>query len=865
MAANGNFKNVTRQNPCPICGKTDWCSISEDGIWCCCRRVDTGEGIPRVDSNSADYWLYRLDGKPIQRQEANTETLDPVLVTGDREPERADPDNLHKVYTYLLSELKLFDHHRENLNKRGLSDEQIALRGYKSLFKNRSQIAKAIVDRYGPDLCAKVPGLFLKQGKKGDYWTVSGPNGIVIPVRDSRYRIVALKMRLDEPIGGNKYLYVTSRERNGAVWNGPGPGAPVHIALVNKSQEAEVLSDVIRLTEGELKADVATALSCILTISIPGVSTWRPALSVINELGAKTVRLAFDADSRANKHVAKALKKTAEALQKEGFNVEIEIWPPEKAKGVDDLLVAGHLPEILSGQEAFKEIDEIAKTAGVNPERVPINAGIQDLSYLMKKSWDALDRYHRQKEPLVFVRSGALTRVKVDKKDGPILDIMSEAALKNTLDSVAYWYRFDKEKNEKSAFPVAECVKGLLVEAAPPVPRLTRIVQAPVFGEDGTLLTSPGYHENAETWHHKTCNIPEVPQKPTKDDVKKAKELLLDELLYDFPFDDDSSKSYTLAAMLQPFVRSMIDGPTPLHVIDAKSGSGTGKSLLADMITAPALGGSAPAMAEGRDGDEWRKRITSKLMTGNPFTIIDNVNRRLDSGELAAAITSTTWEDRMLGATRMIQLPVECCWMATGNAVKTSREIARRIIKIKLDAKRDDPWMRKEFKHPDIREWAARNRGMLVWACLVLGRAWISEGVPLGKKTLGMFESWAKVMSGIFDVAGISGFLENLMELYAEADEETGMWREFIAAWGEKFSDMAVTVTQLFDMAVDNDLLLPVLGDKGERSQKIRLGKALGKLNGRYFGDLKVVETAGDAHKKTKCYKIEGEYIDAPY
>lgn len=859
MAANG-FKNVTRQNPCPICGKTDWCSISEDGTWCCCRRVDTGEGRHKVDAAGADFWLYRLDGRPFQHTDTVTETQESVL-TGDRQPERADPDTLHKVYTVLLDNLTLRTNHRDNLHKRGLNDDEIAFRGYKSLFKNRSQIAKKIVNQFGPEVCAKVPGLFKKGNSKGEFWTVSGPNGIVIPVRDSRHRIIALKVRADEPVGGNKYLYVTSRKRSDAVWDGPGPGTPVHIALSGQG----VTSDVIRLTEGELKADVATALNCVLTISIPGVSVWRPVLPVINELGAKTVRLAFDADARKNRHVARALKKTAEALKAEGFNVELETWPAEKGKGIDDLLAAGHQPEVISGAEAFKEVDRITRSAGVEPERVPINAGIQDLSFLMQQSWKALDKYYRQKEPLVFVRSGALTRVKIDKKDGPVLDVMSEAALKNVLDRVAYWYRMDKNGQEKSAFPVTECVKGMLAEAAPPVPRLTRIVQAPVFGKDGTLLTSPGYHEKAETWHYRTCNIPEMPEKPTKGDIEKAKELLLDDLLVDFPFDDESSRAYTLAAMLQPFVRAMIDGPTPLHIIDAKSGSGTGKSLLADMIAVPALGRPVPAMAEGRDGDEWRKRITAKLATGSQFVLIDNVNRFLNSGELAAAITSTVWEDRMLGASRMIQLPVECCWIATGNAVRMSREIARRIVKIKLDAKRDDPWMRpvSDFKHPDIREWAVRNRGLLVWACLVLGKAWINEGTPLGKQTLGMFEAWAKVMGGIFDVVGIGGFLENLLEIYAEADEETELWREFVAAWWERFGDQAVAVAALHTLAIEKDLLLPVLGDMGERSQKTRLGKALSKINGRYFGEIKVVETIGNARNKTKAYRLECENAES--
>lgn len=881
-SAISKWTEATRSNPCPICGKPDWCSISTDGAWAVCRRVDTGDGLHRVDKSGGDYWLYRIDGggdtdNGTQKDVAAdySEISQPVLAP-------ADPDTLDKVYRALLQELSLSAVHRENLRKRGLSDEEIDLRGYKTLVgPGRAKLAKTMVSKFGNDVCKKIPGLFIKQGERKPYWTLAGSAGIVIPLRDVRGRIVALKVRADKPgKKGPKYSYITSSGRMGAVQDGPSPMPTVHLPVHRSSSHQK-----IRLTEGELKADIATVLSGHLTISIPGVSTWRPAVPVLKKLTPEKVLLAFDADARKNYNVARALQNTAIALQTEGFNVELETWPKEWGKGIDDVLASGYIPKIISGREQVaaevnkvaagalaeqqKKREQISAIQRRNDDRPPINAGIQDLSLLMQQSWEALERYYRKKGPLVFVRSGGLTRVKMDKKDGPVLDFMSEAALRNTLDKVAYWYRYDKDNNKRPAFPVSECVKGMLAEADPPVPRLSRIVQAPVFGVDGTLLTSPGYHEKAETWYHKTCDIPDVPEKPSRNDIEKAKDLLLNDLLVDFPFDDESSKAYALAAMILPFVRAMIDGPTPLHVIDAKSGSGTGKSLLADMITMPAVGRPTPAMSEGRDSDEWRKRITAKLMTGNQFTLIDNVNRKLDSGELAAAITATTWEDRMLGATRMIQLPVECCWMATGNAIKTSREIARRIVKIKIDAKRDDPWMRPEsdFKHPNIREWAARNRGQLVWACLVLGQAWITAGKPLGKQTLGMFEFWARAMGGLFDVAGVGGFLTNLKEIYEEIDEETGMWREFIGAWWDRFGERDVTVAELHELAIENDLLMLVLGDKGERSQKIRLGKALGRINGRYFGELKVEETACNAHKKVKAYKLEvkeGEYVDAP-
>jgi putative DNA primase/helicase len=59
-----------------------------------------------------------------------------------------------------------------------------------------------------------------------------------------------------------------------------------------------------------------------------------------------------------------------------------------------------------------------------------------------------------------------------------------------------------------------------------------------------------------------------------------------------------------------------------------------------------------PAMAEGRDDDEWRKRISAKLFAAAPVVFLDNLTRRLDSSAVATAITSPRWEDRILGRSR---------------------------------------------------------------------------------------------------------------------------------------------------------------------------------------------------------------------
>ncbi len=300
----------------------------------------------------------------------------------------------------------------------------------------------------------------------------------------------------------------------------------------------------------------------------------------------------------------------------------------------------------------------------------------------------------------------------------------------------------------------------------------------------------------------------------------------------DFPFVGDAEKAHAVAAAVGPFVRDMIDGPTPLHSFEAPT-PGTGKTLLVDLLTHPALGRPIAAMTEGRDEDEWRKRIFAKLRTAPSTLLLDNIKRRLESGALASAVTAyPLWEDRILGVSEIARVPVRCIWIVTGNNPLLSSEMTRRTVRIRLDARVDRPWLREGFRHADIRSWGIANRSRLVWAALTLVRAWIAEGQPQGCRTLGMFERWAKVLGGILDVGGIPGFLGNLSDFYDKSDAEGAAWREFVASWWTTHGENAVTASALWPLATECGL---DLGDKGDQSQKIRLGKALRDMRDRMF------------------------------
>lgn len=256
----------------------------------------------------------------------------------------AAPATLDHVYRELLAALPLSPAHRQALRHRGLADVEILRRRYRTLpLHGRTTLAKRLIERVGADVCAQVPGFYTAERDDRRWWSLAGAAGLLIPVRNVDGHIVALKVRADDHGDGPKYTTVSS-----AKHNGPSPGAQVHVPLHDGPR-----GDTIRLTEGELKADIATALSGILTVSMPGVAMWRQALPVLQALQPTRVLLAFDADWRTNPHVAQALGQAAFALVKSGYEVQVEDWEPALGKGIDDLLAVRHAPSLKPVALAF--------------------------------------------------------------------------------------------------------------------------------------------------------------------------------------------------------------------------------------------------------------------------------------------------------------------------------------------------------------------------------------------------------------------------------------------------------------------------------------------------------------------------------
>jgi hypothetical protein len=333
--------------------------------------------------------------------------------------------------------------------------------------------------------------------------------------------------------------------------------------------------------------------------------------------------------------------------------------------------------------------------------------------------------------------------------------------------------------------------------------------------------------------------------------VTDAKKLLFDELLSDFDFSyPDSARAHLVALFLQPFVRQMIDGATPMYLIEA-SIRGAGKGLLADVFSLITTGQTTPITPFALERTELEKRITADLAAGQQIMAFDNVTR-LGGQVLDAVLTSQRWRGRILGQSKIVNLPNTATWLATANNVELLGDTPRRIIPIRLEPKSERPEDRMNFKHIRLRHWVRQNRIQLVNALISLVAHWIDAGRPKVAPTLGSYEEWADVMGGILESVGIGGFLENREYLYSDSQPDHHEWHLLLEQIYARYPNQFVGARDILRIAQESKILSEFVANRSELSSLQRIGKSLLSMRDRIFGDFQL-KTSLNTHTKRIC------------
>ncbi len=235
----------------------------------------------------------------------------------------------HEVYSEMLSFLTLDSVHRDNLLERGLSNEQIIRNQYRSMPETaESRRLLAWLLSTNQELLG-IPGFYTRD----DVWTLAGPNGFLIPVRNQEGLIQGMKIRLDDASQPNrKYRWLSSRDIN--LKNGTRSYSWIHVTGDTTRKRAY-------LTEGPLKGDVASFLAKdALFICTGGVNAIAGLKDTVLSLGVTEVVEAMDMDQMTNPQVRNGIL----AMRKEIMNIpkirySKYTWNPTY-KGVDDYFLS---------------------------------------------------------------------------------------------------------------------------------------------------------------------------------------------------------------------------------------------------------------------------------------------------------------------------------------------------------------------------------------------------------------------------------------------------------------------------------------------------------------------------------------------
>ncbi|MCM3619706.1 DUF3854 domain-containing protein [Sutcliffiella horikoshii] len=165
--------------------------INKEGEAVACIRKESKTAFSK--NSACPSWLHFLKG--------NKRKLDVAATTEVEQNEKLNSSSLNKVYRALLDSTNLEDSHYKHLtsSKRGLSDQQVRNREYRSFPSKPWEVVKLIEEATGISDFKGVPGFYKAKGRYGEYWTINGNDGILIPFRNINNEIEGFQIRVDNP------------------------------------------------------------------------------------------------------------------------------------------------------------------------------------------------------------------------------------------------------------------------------------------------------------------------------------------------------------------------------------------------------------------------------------------------------------------------------------------------------------------------------------------------------------------------------------------------------------------------------------------------------------------------------------------
>lgn len=497
-------------------------------------------------------------------------------------------------------------------------------------------------------------------------------------------------------------------------------------------------------------------------------------------------------------------------------------------------------------KEARQEVAELEAAAEVErlgrQDERPMVAAFGDPLDMIGVSVEALAALNtRGPLPVLFLRSGSLVMVGADGRVVPV----GREELGFLLAQTCRFFR----KTDAGSVRIVDAPFALLnslgasLAFAGRLPELDFVGRAPILAPSGKPIEH-GYDRETKTLVVASVKL-DISEQPTQEQARAAVGFLQENILgrppcSGFPFADEASQANALALFLTPVLRSAIDGPVPMAVIDAPAQS-TGKTLLATIAMVVATGSCDTAHLPFDDRELQRDILAPAFNEARSMLILDNLVREVDSPLLAKVLTDRESTFRAYHTQTEVRGPNRLFIVGTGNNVRLGTDLVRRSFRINLDAKTPTPDARSGFRHADLHHWVRGHRAEVLSALFTIARAWYAAGQPEATvPTLGSYREWTRIIGGVLAFAGVRGFLGNIERNRASdrGGEEIEEFLRFLAEQG--FAGRTFTARDVCALSfspaesLSSHFRPQDIGDP--RTVARRLGIVLLQVEGRRYG-----------------------------
>ena len=446
----------------------------------------------------------------------------------------------------------------------------------------------------------------------------------------------------------------------------------------------------------------------------------------------------------------------------------------------------------------------------------------------------------------------------------PLMALIKEhsvESLRLKIEKVAVLYGQTNRGERKQINVPRLILKGLMdYQEQTAIKPLVGVCEHPFVDESFKPVTRQGYDPRTGLFIKFDDNLKFEFNNPIgKKEAEDAYKFLTDEVLADFPFESDLDQAAAVSALLAAMQRKMIHGDSgcPGYLFDAPVQS-SGKTTLAQIISYSIYNRPAAATSWADNDEEIGKHLLAILMEGHSCVLFDNLpeGARIESNELAKAMTSATYRKRQLGHNVEVMAPSQVLWLFSGNNVMPCGDFNTRILPIRLDPKMANPDKR-TFKRRDIGQWCQQHRPEIIKACLTI----LIGSLSMSKSTTPTrYPEWERyVRDPIFYVSGLN--IAELFDRNKENDPKLEGQRIFLEAWYDAFGTAEKSSKQVLETANHNYNINASIVDifGGILPSTFQLSSWLRKLKDRIIGGYKIVSVKGEGienHNK-KCWILE--------